>query len=95
MAPPPSWWKRGAGDIYPPTGGVPKFLYDDIESYQIDTAYNASPERSVVVVRDVSHPLNLSNGKEIYIPRRFLFGLVPQVRRCKCIYIIIILRLIY
>jgi len=78
MHPPPPWWKRGAGDVYPPTGGLVKVLYDDIESYLVSTTRNPHPEKSVVIKRDTSHPDNLSNGKEVYIPRRLLFGLVPQ-----------------
>ena len=33
---------------------------------------------SVVVVRDEEHPLNLSGGKEVFVPERFLYGLIPH-----------------
>lgn len=72
---PPQWWRRGAGQPYPPGEQLVKHMYDDIVS-----APGANPmaERSVLIVRDRSHPDNLSNGLETLVPSRFLMGLVPQ-----------------
>jgi hypothetical protein len=33
---------------------------------------------SVVIVRDVEHSSNLSGGREIFIPSRYLYGVVPH-----------------
>jgi hypothetical protein len=69
---PPSWWLRGAGSTYP-TGGPKPHLFNDITGEP-----NRSPTLSVVVVRDASHPDNLSGGPETYIPARLLYGLIPS-----------------
>lgn len=71
-ADPPSWWLRGAGLPYP-TKGPAQHLWNDITDYP-----NRSPTESVVVVRDASHPENLSGGPETYIPARLLHGLIPS-----------------
>ena len=36
------------------------------------------PANSVVVMRDASHPNNLSGGPEMYVPPRLLYGVVPH-----------------
>lgn len=67
----PDWWIRGSGQPYP--GGDPSrnpVVYSDIAK-QLRVA-------SVVVVRDPDHPKNLSGGREVYIPERYLYGLIPQ-----------------
>ena len=65
----PEWWIRGSGNPYPAQlAGV---VYSDFDS--------GSPSyESVLVVRDQQHPLNMSGGKEVLIPARYLYGLVPQ-----------------
>lgn len=73
--PPPSWWKYGAGDPYPPNDQLSKHLHDDIHDV---TGRNHLLERSVLIRRDAQHVDNLSNGKETLIPTRFLLGLVPH-----------------
>ena len=67
----PDWWKRGAGSPYP-TQGPNSFLYNDISSSK-----NASPAKSVLVVRDAAHSDNLSGGLETYVPPRLLHGVIP------------------
>jgi hypothetical protein len=48
------------------------YLINDIDG-------NAStPSASVLVVRDQQHHLNLSGGKEILVPSRLLYGLIPE-----------------
>ncbi|KAH9261268.1 hypothetical protein BASA81_000972 [Batrachochytrium salamandrivorans] len=73
--PPPSWWKYGAGDPYPPNDQLSKHLHDDIYD---QGGRNHLLERSVLIRRDAQHVDNLSNGKETLIPTRFLLGLVPH-----------------
>lgn len=67
----PDWWVRGSGKPYPT--GHPR------NSVICASLNPEKPEvASVVIVRDREHPLNISGGKEVFIPERFLHGLVPQ-----------------
>lgn len=63
----PDWWIRGSGAGYPaPLAGA---LYSDLE---------AKATESVLIIREQQHPLNLSGGKEVLVPPRYLYGVVPQ-----------------
>ena len=66
----PDWWIRGAGNPYPLD--VPNHLMNDIEGI------SKAPHSSVLVIRESQHHLNLSGGKEVLVPSRLLYGLVPQ-----------------
>ncbi|KAJ1423900.1 hypothetical protein B484DRAFT_102886 [Ochromonadaceae sp. CCMP2298] len=66
----PDWWIRGAGVPYP--SGVRDYLTNDL------TGVSENPSTSVLVVREASHHLNLSGGKELLVPSRFLYGALPQ-----------------
>ena len=63
----PYWWKLGAGSPYPQ--GVGGALFDDLET---------ADGKSVIIYREATHELNLSGGREKYIPPRMLFGAVPD-----------------
>jgi len=66
----PSWWIRGAGNPYPM--GVHGYLINDIDGI------SAAPSASVLIIRDTEHHLNLSGGKEVLVPSRLLYGIVPD-----------------
>ena len=38
----------------------------------------AGSSANVLIVRDPQHHLNISGGKETYLPAHFLFGVVPH-----------------
>lgn len=68
----PEWWLRGSGVPYP--AGDPRqapFVASSLESQPVGAA-------SVLVVRDAVHHSNLSGGREVLVPERFLRGLIPQ-----------------
>lgn len=58
------------GEAYP--CGVSDFLVNDIDQT------TKTPAASVRIVRDAGHRLNLSGGKEVFVPSRLLYGVVPQ-----------------
>jgi hypothetical protein len=39
---------------------------------------SSNPASSVLIVRDQQHHLNLSGGKEILVPARLLYGVIPD-----------------
>jgi hypothetical protein len=41
-------------------------------------ANSSSPHASILVVRDQQHHLNFSGGKEVLVPSRLLYGVVPD-----------------
>ena len=63
----PSWWEYGAAGAHAPEKG-PALL---------NNAATQSAE-SVVIVRDKTHEDNISGGKETLIPKRLLYGLIPE-----------------
>eukprot|EP00750_Incisomonas_marina_P014138 INCI17609.11.p1 GENE.INCI17609.11~~INCI17609.11.p1 ORF type:complete len:5029 (+),score=1065.32 INCI17609.11:298-15384(+) len=63
----PYWWQLGAGSPYPQ--GVAGGLYDDLETADM---------KSVIVYREATHEQNLSGGREKFIPKRMLWGAVPD-----------------
>eukprot|EP01038_Epipyxis_sp_PR26KG_P004458 gene4458-6304_t len=66
----PDWWIRAGGHPYP--AGLQAYLCNNIED-QTKNGY-----RSIVITRDAQHYLNLSGGRETFIPSRLLFGLIPD-----------------
>jgi hypothetical protein len=52
--------------------GVGENLMNDMDGQ------SAKPGASVLIVREKQHHLNLSGGKELLIPSRLLYGLVPE-----------------
>ena len=50
-------------------------LYNDLPG---TGSRGREPANSVVVMRDASHPNNLSGGPEMYVPPRLLYGVVPH-----------------
>jgi hypothetical protein len=66
----PDWWKRGAGDPYP--AGLGESLCNHIDKD------GSHWKHSVMIVRDAEHESNLSGGKEVLVPSRLLYGLLPQ-----------------
>ena len=65
--PPPYWWARGAGKPYPQ--GPAYTLYNDLDKGGI---------ASVLIRRDAAHPDNWSGGQETLVPKRLLFGVIPD-----------------
>ena len=55
-------------------------LYNDLPGSAGSTGstFAREPTNSVVVMRDASHPNNLSGGPEMYVPPRLLYGVVPH-----------------
>ena len=70
----PDWWVRGAGSPYP--AGLGEYLMNDL--YGVSMTRPAPNHLSVLIVRDAQHHLNLSGGKETFVPRRLLAGMVPD-----------------
>ena len=65
----PDWWLRGAGSPYPATGRPETMLYN---SFDRDGGF------SCLIIRDAQHHLNISGGKETYVPARLLKGALPD-----------------
>ena len=65
----PDWWIHGGGSPYP--AGVQPFLNNTLDPV-------ANQALSVLIIRETQHHLNLSGGKETFVPSRLLYGLVPQ-----------------
>ena len=66
----PDWWVNASGSPYPM--GCDNTLINDIDGE------SSNQSASVLVVRDQQHPLNLSGGKEVLVPSRFLYGVLPD-----------------
>lgn len=66
----PDWWVRAGGSPYPME--LSGSLYNDIDGI------SSNAKASVLIVRDPSHQSNLSGGKEISVPSRFLYGVLPD-----------------
>ena len=58
------------GETYP--CDVQGFLVNDIDHT------TKTPGASVRIVRDAGHTSNLSGGKEVFVPSRLLYGVLPQ-----------------
>ena len=67
IAPYPAWWERGSGSPYP-SGGPGDALCTNLST--------GNANDSLVIVRDASHPENLSGGSEKYIPSHVLQGVI-------------------
>ena len=66
----PDWWIRAGGSPYP--AGVQASLLNELEGM------SANASLSALIIRDQQHALNLSGGKETFIPSRLLYGAIPQ-----------------
>lgn len=66
----PDWWIRGSGAPYPM--GCTEHLTNELDGIC------SNPSTSVLVVRDQQHKKNLSGGKEVLVPSRLLYGLIPD-----------------
>lgn len=66
----PEWWIRGAGLPFPTE--LRDCLTNDITGVSVNSA------QSVLVVREQSHHHNISGGREVLVPARFLYGVVPH-----------------
>lgn len=73
LNPLPDWWKQGAGSPYPK--GVGEHLRADIISGPGFASIN-SP--SAAIIRDAAHALNLSGGRETFVPAHLLYGMIPH-----------------
>jgi len=63
----PKWWERGAGVPFP--AGIQSFVSTDVAP--------SDDGSSVLIVREASHPENLSGGRETFVPERLLYGALP------------------
>lgn len=52
--------------------GMNDYLVNELEGN------SSNPASSVLVVRDQQHIKNLSGGKEVLVPSRLLYGLIPD-----------------
>jgi hypothetical protein len=66
----PDWWINASGVAYVTEPG--EALMNDI------TNKSKQPLLSVLIVREQQHHKNLSGGKETFVPRRLLFGVIPH-----------------
>jgi hypothetical protein len=67
----PDFWINAAGEPYKGDGPADS-LFNDI------TGRSKQDTLSVIIIREQQHHLNMSGGKEIFVPKRFLFGVIPQ-----------------
>ena len=66
----PSWWVNAGGHPYPKDLQV--CLVNDISDVSRNFATSA------LIIREDTHHLNLSGGKEKFVPARLLYGAIPQ-----------------
>lgn len=63
----PKWWVHGSGVAYPTAAGDP-----------IVSELSEKSTTSVSILRNRQHVQNFSGGRELFIPSRYLSGLIPQ-----------------
>lgn len=66
----PDWWINAGGNPYP--SGCNDYLINDIDGN------SSNPASSILVVRDQQHHLNFSGGREVLVPSRLLYGVIPE-----------------
>ena len=65
-------WSEIAGQAYP------KFVGDFLRPDIIPVPGGFVSPSSAAIIRDAAHALNLSGGRETFVPAHLLYGMIPQ-----------------